>query len=306
MKIFAIIITFNPRKWLDKCLNSLRSSDLPLSIVIIDNASTDNCREYIIKEFPEVKYIQSEINLGFGKANNIGIKYALENNADYIFLLNQDAWVYSDTLQKLIHISKQNKQYGILSPLHLNGSETALDYKFSMYLAPHSCPSFLSDLSIKNKLNEIYNCSFINAACWLMPANIFEIVGGFDPIFFHYGEDDNYCQRVLYHGFKIGLVPIAKIVHDRLQEYIPISKYSSINEYDKYCKINLANINNDFDKSYQKKLSDIKSKIYLSLLSLNFNRLKFWIPFYKHLINSKPIILNSYKSNIIRTRSYLN
>ena len=305
MNVFIIIVVYNGEKWLPKCLNSIKSSTYPAEVILVDNGSTDNSLEYIRSNYPHFKLIGLNQNLGFGAANNVGIRLALENNADYVLLLNQDSWIYSETISILINTSKKNVQYGILSPIHLNGSESGLDYRFSMYLAPHSCPFFLSDLASKNILKEIYDCNFVNAACWLIPANIFEIVGGFDPIFFHYGEDDNYCQRVFYHGFKIGIVPNSKIVHDRSQDFMPKSKYLNINEYDKYCKINIANINCDFDNSFQKKISEIKSKIYLSLLSLNFNRLNFWLTFYKHLINIKPILLNSYKSNKIRKRNYL-
>ena len=93
MKIFAIVVTYNGMRWYDRCFGSLRNSDMPVETIVIDNASTDETVSYIKEHFHEVCLIESKENLGFAKANNIGIKRALDNGADYVFLLNQDAWV---------------------------------------------------------------------------------------------------------------------------------------------------------------------------------------------------------------------
>lgn len=213
MKIYCIVVTFNGEKWISKCFGSLRNSSIPLEIIAIDNGSTDDTVTYIRNNFPQVKIIETGKNLGFGQANNIGLKIALTENADYVFLLNQDAWVEPLSIKNLIDAAIQNPEYGILSPIHLSGSGNALEYKFKEYLQQPFSEGFISDLYL-NTLKPLYETSFVNAAAWLISRTCLETVGGFDPIFFHYGEDVDYIQRARYFNYKIGIVPTVKIWHD--------------------------------------------------------------------------------------------
>jgi GT2 family glycosyltransferase len=184
-------------------------------MLAIDNGSTDNTPAIIRRKFPQVKIIETAENLGFAKANNIGIKYALNHNADYVFLLNQDAWIENDTIEKLLYTFQQNKHIGIVSPIHLNGSKTNLDSGFVNYISNHNTPNLISDLYF-NRLNDFYETQFVNAAAWLINTNCIRKVGGFDTLLFvHYGEDGNYCQRVIFHGYKIAVNTTCTICHDR-------------------------------------------------------------------------------------------
>ena len=214
-KVCIVIVTYNPKKWIDQCFCSLRKSTIPLKTIVIDNGSTDGSQLIIQEKYPEVEFIDAQQNLGFGKANNIGIKKAYDVGADFVFLLNQDAWIESNTIEKLIEVANQNPDYGIISPMHLNGNGSTLDYNFSYYIATGLSKTLFSDMYLNTYENKIYSQKFVNAAAWLMTRKCIENVGGFSPSFFHYSEDDNYCQRVLYHGFKIGVVPMVKIYHDR-------------------------------------------------------------------------------------------
>lgn len=208
MKVFAIIVTYNGMKWIDKCLNSIVDQ---CEVVVVDNNSSDDTVDYIKTNFSSVKVLPQSVNHGFGVANNIGISYALQNGAEAVFLLNQDAFTQKDCVRDLVVAYQQYPDYGIISPVHLNGNGNALDYTFQKvtYMSP-----IISDLILRNESNAIYAINFINAAAWFVPKEILLKVGGFDPLFFLYGEDDNYCQRVLFHGFKIGIIPNATIYHD--------------------------------------------------------------------------------------------
>ncbi len=98
-------------QWIKRCLNSLKNSTLKVSTVVIDNGSIDGTQAYIQNHFPEVDFIQSKTNLGFGQANNIGIKKAYDNQADYVFLLNQDAWIdHNDTIENLVKTAVKKSQ----------------------------------------------------------------------------------------------------------------------------------------------------------------------------------------------------
>ena len=212
-KIYSIVVTFNGKKWIDKCLRSLVTSLLPVNIIVIDNCSNDGTVDYIIKKFPNVILIENKENLGFGQANNIGIKMAMKEGADAVFLLNQDAWIEPSTISVLADMIRKHQNFAVLSPVHLDGTGKKLDIGFRKYI---SGTTLIDDLLVrKSQLAELYEVSFVNAAAWLLSRTCLEKVGGFDPIFYHYGEDLDYLHRVIFHGFMVGVVPKCAICHDR-------------------------------------------------------------------------------------------
>jgi GT2 family glycosyltransferase len=214
MKILVIIITYNGSKWIDKCFGSVINSSIPSKILAIDNNSIDNTTDLIKKNYPDADLIESGENLGFGKANNIGFKKAIQENFDYIFLLNQDAWIEYDTIEKLINIHQKNNYFGILAPLQLNGSGTYLDSK-SLEYSVLTNRNLLVNAMKGLELDTVFEVDFANAACWLMPLSTLKSIGGFDPIYPHYGEDDDYVNRLARHKLKIGLYVKCKVYHDR-------------------------------------------------------------------------------------------
>lgn len=244
-KVSVIIVTYNAMKWAEKCFSSLKSSSVPVTCIVIDNGSTDGTQNFIQTHFPEVDFIQSENNLGFGKANNLGIEKAYKKGADFVYLMNQDAWIYPDSFEKLLKVYEQHlnpKEIGILSPMHLDGSEQLLDIFFDKYIAHNFENRLISDLYFQN-LKPFYKINFINAAHWLIPRNTIETVGGFNPYFFHYGEDIEYVNRVHFHQKKILLVPDSKVVHDGKQDLKKVDpkKYEDLSIETKMINPNLPN-----------------------------------------------------------------
>ena len=224
-KIAVVIVTFNGEIWLKKNLNSLLNSNYPIDIIIVDNASTDKTIS-TIKEFSTVELIQSKENLGFGKANTIGIDFALKKGADAVFLLNQDTWIYENTISSLVEALFENPNLGLVSPLHYSADEKTFDENFNTYF---------NRFKKEEDTESIRIVPFINAAAWLVSKECFTKTGYFDPIFSHYGEDRNFCERVKYHGFKIGVVKNSAICHDRIVKLNPDkielqSKYLVLNQ----------------------------------------------------------------------------
>lgn len=211
-KLLVIIVAYNAMRWLDKCIGSVLSSSVQSDIILIDNGSTDSTQDYVKEHFPMVLFKQSTENLGFGKANNIGLQYALDNGYDYVYLLNQDAWVMPDTFEKLIKAHLNNPRFGILSPLQLQANMHHLDTNFNILCG--KCAGLLDDV-VLGELRDVYEVPMTMAAHWLISKKCLQKVGGFSPTFPHYGEDNNYANRALYHGFSNGIVPQAMAVHDR-------------------------------------------------------------------------------------------
>ena len=214
MKILTVIVSYNAVSWIERCLQSVLASTVASDIMVVDNASQDDTCKIINKHFPKVILKKNETNLGFGCANNIGLKYALENAYDYVLLLNQDARVSSDMLQELIDIAENRPDFAVLSPIHLNGKGDKMDARFFNYLVS-GCAQYITDMIVKNAFFPVYPCGFVNAAVWLMSKRCITKVGGFDPLYFHMGEDVDYCVRVIKKGLKIGICPETYAYHDR-------------------------------------------------------------------------------------------
>lgn len=245
-KIAIIIVTYNAMKWAEKCFSSIRNSSVPATCFVVDNGSTDGTQDFIAKSFPEVIFTQSSDNLGFGKANNIGIEQAYKNGADFFYLMNQDAWLYEDSLEKLMEVYQQypnKEEIGILSPMHLDGSEKYLDIFLDKYIATNfEKTRLISDFYFQT-VKPFYEINFINAAHWLLPKSTIDIVGGFNPYFFHYGEDVEYVNRLIYHKKKVFLCPKSKVVHDGKQilNKVNYAVYEDLSVETKIINPNLTN-----------------------------------------------------------------
>lgn len=213
MKIYAIIVTYNAmrRGWIDRCIKSLKESTVSVEPVVIDNRSTDGTREHVPTAYPDAVWMPQDRNLGFGQANNLGLRYALEHKADYVLLLNQDAALAPDAIEKMLAVSDGKS---LLSPLHLNGDGTRIDEMFR-YSLRQSDSLMNDDLLIRHQLAPCYEAGEICAACWLMPIALIRMIGGFNPLFFHYSEDTNYYHRTKYHHVRTLLVPDTYMYHDR-------------------------------------------------------------------------------------------
>lgn len=222
-KVFVIIVTYKGKRWYDRCFQSLRESTYPVTTVVVDNASNDGSVEYIREHFPEVVILPNDTNLGFGNANNIGMKYAREHDCDYVFLLNQDAWIERQCIESLIMTHRQYPNYGLLSPMHMSVDGTHLNFRLDDGKRNYE---LLSDLFC-NVVKPIYSICYVNAAAWLLPRMTLELVGGFCPIIFHYGEDDDYMNRLLYHNIPMGLCPNARIIHDSKHKVVEASFFAA-------------------------------------------------------------------------------
>lgn len=204
-------------QWVIHCLESLRKSTIPIDLFVIDNGSTDGTQAFIRSRYPDVLFYQNTENEGFGKANNRGLQHAIDNGYDYVYLMNQDAWIREDTILKLVRIAELHPEFGIVGPIQLEKTEQHLELEFcrASLRSDIALSKYVSDLYFReDEKQEVYAVSFLMASHWLITRKCLLTVGGFNPVFFQYGEDDNYLQRVLYHGLRIGLAPHVTAVHD--------------------------------------------------------------------------------------------
>ena len=223
MKVLTIIVTYNGMRWAQQCLQSLRDSEVATDLFVIDNGSTDGTQQFIQEHYPEAYFVQNSHNEGFGRANNQGMIYALQHGYDYVYLLNEDAWIMPDTLGLLIDCHRHHPDFGILSPAQLQ-ADGLLDRNFAqgpcsqnprlqhaITTQPFKNPNSLE----ADSFEEVYDVETVMAAHWLLPVSTIRTVGLFSPTYPHYGEDDDYTARTRFHGLRTGVVMKAKAIHDR-------------------------------------------------------------------------------------------
>jgi len=224
----VIIVNYNVREFTEQCLRSLFADldDRPFEIFVVDNASTDGSVEYLRSSFPQITLIANEVNVGFGAANNQALK---RSNGKYLLVLNPDTIVQKNSLKALIQVLEQNPKVGAVGPklVDQNGrfdktSKRGLPTPWVAF----SRLSGLARLFPKSKIFGKYDLLYLDpdithevdvlqGACMMVRCEVYDQIGGFDEAFFMYGEDIDWCHRILQAGWKIIYSPTAIITHFR-------------------------------------------------------------------------------------------
>lgn len=207
--VYVVVLNWNGWRDTIQCLHALRyCAYKPLSIVVVDNGSTDDSVEQIKGANPDVTFIEIGQNRGFAGGNNPGIRYAMEQNADYIWLLNNDTEPERDALTHLVRIAQRDPGIGavgsvLLSPDH----RTVLAWgggRVNRWIG-------YSKHAISPKTDTWFH--YITAASMLVPRRTFEQVGLLDDRYFLYWEDSEFGFRLRKHGWKLAVSPDSRVVH---------------------------------------------------------------------------------------------
>lgn len=230
MDVSVIIVNYHCAQMTIDCIRSVfeKTQTASFEVIVVDNASGDGSAERLRQTFGDmIQVIESDENLGFGKANNLGAGHA---SGEYLFLLNPDTLLVNDAIGILQDYLRQHPQTGVAG-----GNLYAPD----MMPAPSYCLAFddlrrerryagwvhligskvRTKLGIREKMKE-FNFSdrekqvaYIFGADMMLPKRLFDEVGGFDPAFFMYGEEEELTWRITQRGYRVLSVPQARIIH---------------------------------------------------------------------------------------------
>lgn len=283
-KVLAIIVTYNAEKWLQSCLGSLRESKFSVDVAVVDNHSTDNTVASIGQHYPDVvTYLHAlDTNLGFGKAHNLVFKQDYVHLYDYYFLLNQDAAIADDGIERLLRVAESDISIGIVSPVHYF-SEGKMDKWFEKYYVKGNLTQSIGGESVKE-------VSFVNAAIWLLKREIIETVGLFYEVFSHYGEDSNLVHRVLDSGYKLVVANNVTGFHYRNQEATGLDKKNSAEKYYISTLIRLLNPNTALKKEVFRSLMKFGKAFIYQVISLKFSEALNYIKVFLNLVMVFPKI----------------
>lgn len=202
-----VVVGWNNRQFLANCLNSIASQDgVTRRAYYIDNASSDDSVKYVKQNFPNVQVIQNKSNLGFAKANNIGMKQAIKDGAKYIVLLNTDAEISSGWTKKIVNFVEDHSDVAAVQGITMRKKEENLIDSSGIYL-DQGLRATQTDFMKKNKKKYAYREVFgVNAAAALYTVDFLNSQPFkeeyFDEDFFMYLEDVDLSLRALELGYK--------------------------------------------------------------------------------------------------------
>jgi len=229
-----IIVNYNGAHFLKDCIAALKLNITPYNyeVIIVDNNSTDQSVQVIKTEFPEVNLIESKQNLGFGRANNLGVSYA---KAKTILLLNNDTILLSP-ISFAFNTLYSSHNTGVVTYNMLNGER-----KYTSAVGRFPKPlrllkiSFLSESRAEFKKGvfdkSTYSVDWVTGAFMLMRKRDFELINGFDKDFFMYVEDVDFCRRLQNKGKQCLFMSEQHYIHfvgfNKKREHLLIKGYQT-------------------------------------------------------------------------------
>lgn len=220
-EVSVIVVSYNARGVLERCLSKLDTGRF--EVIVVDNASDDGSPDLVREQHPEMTLIEAGGNLGFGAANNLGMRQA---SGRYFALVNSDAWAVDDGLDVLVEFAKRNPRLGIVGPRLLTEDGSVQQSVRGFPTVWRLCTEYflLRKLAPSSRaFNAFYGAGFDYAtagdADWLMGAalvirrELIDELGGFDERFFLFSEEVDLCYRAREAGWRTAFTPDATFVH---------------------------------------------------------------------------------------------
>ena len=217
-KVIIIIVNWNGRDDTMSCLNSVQKLDYQnYHVIVVDNGSVDGSVEAIRDSYPSASWltvIENGENLGYTGGNNVGIRYAMNEGARYVWVLNNDTIVAPDALGRLIRTAKVNPSAGVLGPKVLCYPDSHLLYsrgeRHSLWFNRRTVD--IGEIDRKDDV-EPRQVDYVVGCAMLVSREFVERVGFFDETFFAYFEEIDWCFRGRKAGYDVLYVPDAVIYH---------------------------------------------------------------------------------------------
>lgn len=230
-RISIVIVTWNVKEFLKQCLHSVykETKGLKIEVVVVDNASTDGTSEMVKEEFPQVRLITAEKNLGYTKANNLAIRTILnEGQSDFILILNSDTVFQNNAVDQMAFYLINNPDVGGVSPAlilpdgkfqtgtagFLPTAWTGFAYFFFLFkLFPKKIKSFFIEPSYFSKKGKIVSVDWMSGACLMLRKETLEKTGLMDEEYFIYADDIDLGKRMKQEGFLLHYLPWLHVLH---------------------------------------------------------------------------------------------
>lgn len=229
MKVAIVVLSFNSRKYITKCINSLQKlkTSAQTEIIVIDAGSSDGSSKFLREKFPKLTHISSSNNLGYAGGNNLGLRYALDHGADYVWIVNPDVVVADNALEQALRGFADSLVGVVGSKVYFaKGFEFHKDKyspkdlgKVIWYAGGHN--DWQNIASVHEGINEVdrgqfdqtKKAEFATGASFLIRSATLRQSGLIDEKYFLYFEENDLCQRIRKLGWKILYIPDSVVWH---------------------------------------------------------------------------------------------
>jgi hypothetical protein len=227
--VHTIVLNWNGKGLLPDCLESLRDQGYPGMVpVVVDNASGDGSVEFVRAVFPECRVMVNEKNLGFAEGNNVGMRAAIEQMADYVVLLNNDTRVACGWLRFLVEAAEADRTIGAAGsrmlffdkPRTVNSAGGAMNqalYGWDRGVFEHDGRHW----------RQPHDCLAVTGGSMLLRVEALRHAGVFDKAYFAYYEDNDLCHRIRLSGWRVVYVPKSKVFHKLSATSGPVSDWKT-------------------------------------------------------------------------------
>jgi GT2 family glycosyltransferase len=216
-KVFIVVLNWNGHAKTVRCIRSLEKITYPNhEILLVDNGSTDDSIDVLSAELPRVPLIQCATNLGYAGGNNVGIEHALDRQADYVLLLNNDTVVDPSFVEPLVSYAESHRAAGICggkiyildTPNVLDSAGGRVDLWFGR---AHGYGHGEED---RGRFDSIRQVDYLGGACLLVSRRVFERIGLLPTHYFMYYEETDFALRAQRAGFEVTCIPESRVWHD--------------------------------------------------------------------------------------------
>ena len=213
--VFTVILNTNRREDTLACVASLCKNRYRNNhIVVLDNESTDGSVEALRAAFPEVQIIELQDNRGYAGNNNVGIAAAIEQGADWVFVLNEDTMLAAECLANLVEAGESDPTIGIVGPMVYHHDAPDVIQSAGGVLGPRWDSIHLGrDELDQGQFSDTREVEWISGCGILVRREAIEQMGAIDERYFYFWEETEWCMRIGRGGWKVVHVPAAKMWH---------------------------------------------------------------------------------------------
>jgi len=214
--VYVVSLNWNGRAYLaDFCDTILRQDYSNYKVVIVDNASDDDSTIFLRERYPDIEIIRNEKNLGYAAGNNVGLEHAYSRGAQYFLVINNDTVVPFDTISRLVEIALVDPRIGFVTGkvfFHGNGNMLQTAGKIDKFWRA-TVVNVGQNEEDKGQYDRQRDFDYLDDVFWLVKRDVYEQLGGYDPEFFLYWEETDWCARAKGKGYRLVYTPTARIYH---------------------------------------------------------------------------------------------
>lgn len=219
VEVVAIVVSWNSRRFVGALLERLSFYKDFLDVVLVDNASADGTVEFVRQNFPYVKIILNEVNLGGSGGFNRGIEFALGKGYSYLWLLDSDAFPLNGALEGLLSVIKKDKTIGIVGSCILNTENTYIVNELGGFIRENK--AIVEGNLSGSKLDDChgtYEVDYVASCSAVIRTEVIKDIGLFDEDYFIYYDDIDFCRRAKDKGWRVLATANSKVLHPNFQE----------------------------------------------------------------------------------------